>query len=326
MMDAEFPAVVVFHLMVVIVCNYLVLNMSISVVCSIASTAWEVEEAVKDGASGAAAAGGGGKGPAALGLSPHASGEVGVAVAVGPSTPSTRLMPLEVDTPQPPRGRRCCSCGAGCAPDQLSSWASGCPDRSHQRCLQCCPCWGALERWCAALAAHPAFDITFLAIVVVNSAMLGWQSPSVVSAGGTTRTALLALDIVFVCAFAVEMIVKAIALGRSFYSSALNVVDLIVVLLGIASLPLSIMTLLNSDSSNLSDGQRDTFRLLRTLNVFRVVRVLRVAMKVPSMRHLLNTAFKSTRPVINIIGLSVLLTAAYALLGREVFGGQLVGT
>ena len=126
------------------------------------------------------------------------------------------------------------------------------------------------------------------------------------------------MEIYFVGIFAVECILKLGAYGfiwnsEAYFRSGLNLMDFIIVLVGLISIVAS-----HSSSSRHGASEHLDAKALRA---FRVLRPLRVLSGVGSLQIVLNSIVRAMVPLLHVAVLVLLLIMTYAITGLELFAG-----
>ena len=92
--------------------------------------------------------------------------------------------------------------------------------------------WRAKLRW---LVTHKHFDTAMILIIVVSSCFLAVDSPARVAPDSKLKKTLNILDVVFVIIFIVEAMMKITALGYKYFHNSWNLLDFLIVVLGFIS-------------------------------------------------------------------------------------------
>ena len=135
-----------------------------------------------------------------------------------------------------------------------------------------------------------------IAVIVVNAIVIGLETaPSVMSRVGGL---LSFLDLAALCIFVVEIAVKLIVYRWSFFRSAWNLFDFVIV--GIALVPAS-------------EG-------MSVLRALRILRALRLLSMVPKMRTVIEALLKAIPGLGSVIGLLLLVFYIFAVMATKLFG------
>lgn len=120
---------------------------------------------------------------------------------------------------------------------------------------------------------------------------------------------LLYVNYVFTGIFVIEMILKLIAFGSTYFSSSWNIFDFIVVLGSIFDIAMS-----NLNASQLT-FLRVGPQLIRVLRVMRVSRLLRLINKHPGLQALIKTIMFSLPSLLSVFALLMLIFFIFSVLG-----------
>eukprot|EP01062_Namystynia_karyoxenos_P034062 TRINITY_DN249_c1_g1_i1.p1 TRINITY_DN249_c1_g1~~TRINITY_DN249_c1_g1_i1.p1 ORF type:complete len:1844 (+),score=646.81 TRINITY_DN249_c1_g1_i1:119-5533(+) len=169
-----------------------------------------------------------------------------------------------------------------------------------------------LRRMCSRIVISPAFNNLVLILILSNSVLMAvtfWR-PEVAALHGS---AACPIEAAFTSLFAVEMLIKVIALGvvghsRAYLTSTWNVVDGIIVVGSLAQLGLG------------CDASGGSISILRSL---RVLRPLRSMARVRGMRIILRSLFAALPALTDNTILIAFLILIFAVLGVQLFRGDL---
>ena len=119
-----------------------------------------------------------------------------------------------------------------------------------------------------------------------------------------------------------ECIFKICAYGfftrvDGYFRSVLNVVDFVIVVLGLIAIVLPLLTSAKTNGAALD---------VKALRAFRVLRPLRVLSGVGSLQVVLNAIGRALVPLLHIALLVLLMLMTYAIIGVELFMGVLQRT
>eukprot|EP01062_Namystynia_karyoxenos_P067252 TRINITY_DN6115_c1_g1_i1.p1 TRINITY_DN6115_c1_g1~~TRINITY_DN6115_c1_g1_i1.p1 ORF type:complete len:2160 (+),score=713.69 TRINITY_DN6115_c1_g1_i1:175-6654(+) len=171
--------------------------------------------------------------------------------------------------------------------------------------------------WCRrklhAFATHPHFDNFITLCIVANIFVMSMEHHGASEAFNLT---LENMNLFFVVVFALEALVKIIALGRhGYFGNPWNRFDLLIVILSCAPLLIELGLYLNG---NVSDrGQNNMASQFRML---RLSRLLRMVKQAAGVRSLLRTLFLSLPSFSNIAALILLIYFIFAVMGLNLFG------
>ncbi|MGB3278301.1 MAG: ion transporter [Pseudorhodobacter sp.] len=146
------------------------------------------------------------------------------------------------------------------------------------------------------LVERPIVRNWIMALVIINAALLGLStSPWVMDRAGGL---LLFLDRVILLIFVLEILVKLVAYGRSFFRDGWNVFDFLVVSLGL-----------------LPQGNG-----LSALRALRVIRALRILSPVPQMRDVVQALFDALPGMGAVIIMLSIVFYVFAVMATIMFG------
>ena len=152
----------------------------------------------------------------------------------------------------------------------------------------------ALVRWLES----PVVRNTIITVIVFNAVILGLEtSTSVMARFGPL---ILALDMICLSIFSVEILAKLVAYGRGFFRSGWNLFDLVIV--GIALVPAG---------QNLS--------VLRALRILRVLRVISVA---PRLRRVVEGFVTALPGMGSVFLLMAIIFYIGAVMATKLFGAS----
>jgi len=157
------------------------------------------------------------------------------------------------------------------------------------------------------------FNNIVLISVLLNTVILASQG--LVSDGSTLSSVFSDLNFTFTIIFTIEMVFKIIALGLSGYArDKINLFDCFIVVLSLVE-----MIFLDGGGNKAVSAFR-TVRLFRTFRVLRVTKLLR---SLSYMKVIMGVITRSINKFILIFVLLLLFIFIYALLGMQIFGGNL---
>ena len=148
----------------------------------------------------------------------------------------------------------------------------------------------------AAFLERPAVQRLVIAVILANAVTLGLEtSATAMAAAGPL---LLTLDKAALAFFTVEIALKLVAYGRRFFTSGWNVFDLVVIAIGLVP-------------------TAEGFSVIRAL---RILRVLRLASAVPSMRRVADGLLAASPGMGAIVMLLALVYYVSAVVATKLFG------
>ncbi|XP_072560812.1 voltage-dependent T-type calcium channel subunit alpha-1H isoform X3 [Paramormyrops kingsleyae] len=165
--------------------------------------------------------------------------------------------------------------------------------------------------WCLRLVCNPWFERVSMLVILLNCATLGLYQPCEdIRCESEWCSILQAFDDFIFAFFAVEMVVKMLALGifgpKCYLSDTWNRLDFFIVMAGMMEYSL--------------DGHNSSLSAIRTV---RVLRPLRAINRVPSMRILV-TLLLDTLPMLgNVLLLCFFVFFIFGIVGVQLWAGLL---
>ncbi|KAJ8257517.1 hypothetical protein GJAV_G00186440 [Gymnothorax javanicus] len=138
------------------------------------------------------------------------------------------------------------------------------------------------------------------------------------------------VEYAFLIIFTIETFLKIIAYGLVMHQNAYvrngwNMLDFIIVIVGLFSVFLEVLTKERDAGSHQSGGKPGGFDV-KALRAFRVLRPLRLVSGVPSLQVVLNSIIKAMVPLLHIALLVLFVIIIYAIIGLELFIGKMHAT
>lgn len=172
-----------------------------------------------------------------------------------------------------------------------------------------------VRRACVRLLSGGHFDRAVLVLICASSISLAYDTPSQTA---LTTDVLRVLNWIFTLAFAVEMLVKVVALGfvwpagSAYLRSAWNVLDFAIVSISVVLLALE------------ESGGDVSTRLswLKALRVVRALRPLRMANRVAGMKKVVTSLFMAVPQCANVSLLMGMFVLVFAIVGVQLFKGK----
>ncbi|KAM9785292.1 voltage-dependent T-type calcium channel subunit alpha-1H isoform 1-T2 [Syngnathus typhle] len=167
------------------------------------------------------------------------------------------------------------------------------------------------RNWCLRVVCNPWFEHVSMLVILLNCVTLGMYQPCEdLTCLSEWCRILKALDDCIFAFFAVEMIIKMVALGifgnNCYLGDKWNQLDFVIVMAGVLEYSL--------------DGHNATFSAIRTV---RVLRPLRAINRVPSMRILV-TLLLDTLPMLgNVLLLCFFVFFIFGIVGVQLWAGLL---
>ncbi|VDN55695.1 unnamed protein product [Dracunculus medinensis] len=186
-----------------------------------------------------------------------------------------------------------------------------------ERSLLCLTLSNPLRKACISIVEWRPFEWLILFMICANCIALAVYQPYPAQDSDTKNTILEQIEYLFIIVFTIECILKVIALGFLFHPGAYlrnawNILDFIIVVIGLVSTALSRMNIQGFD--------------VKALRAFRVLRPLRLVSGVPSLQVVLNAILRAMIPLLHIALLVMFVIIIYAIIGLELFCGKLHST
>ncbi|XP_030756415.1 muscle calcium channel subunit alpha-1 isoform X1 [Sitophilus oryzae] len=187
------------------------------------------------------------------------------------------------------------------------------PDRP-KRALFCLNLKNPIRKLCIDVVEWKPFEWLILMTIFANCVALAVYTPFPNGDSNTTNAYLEKIEYIFLVIFTAECIMKIIAYGFFMHPGAYlrngwNLLDFTIVVIGMISTALSFLT-------------RDSFDV-KALRAFRVLRPLRLVSGVPSLQVVLNSILRAMVPLLHIALLVLFVIIIYAIIGLELFSGQM---
>ena len=169
-----------------------------------------------------------------------------------------------------------------------------------------------LVRRLRRLVAHKYFENFMVAMIILSSLMLALDSPEKVHPDSEFKRVLNALDVAFVVVFIVEATLKIAALGAGYFRDSWNVFDFIIVVIGFVSSIIELAAL---------SGRGST--VARALRAFRALRPMRVAARNEGMKVVISALFRAIPSIANVALVCALFYLIFGILGLNLFMGKM---
>lgn len=168
----------------------------------------------------------------------------------------------------------------------------------------------SVRRACYKLIAHPLFDNIILMCIMASSIIMATENPGLED-NQTFQDVVKVMDIIFTTIFAAEMVLKVTALGfygepGAYVTSGWNVLDALIVMVSVLSLALSKLDL----------------EWVRAVRVLRVLRPLRMISRIPELRVVVNALLASFPGLGNVLLVMALNWVIFGILGMSLFMGK----
>ncbi|KAI6214212.1 hypothetical protein M3Y94_00241300 [Aphelenchoides besseyi] len=186
-----------------------------------------------------------------------------------------------------------------------------------ERSLLCLHQTNPLRKFAINVTERRPFEWIILFMICANCIALAIYQPYPAQDSDQKNTILEQIEYVFIVVFTIECVLKIIAMGFLFHSGAYlrnawNILDFIIVVIGLISTILSRMHIQGFD--------------VKALRAFRVLRPLRLVSGVPSLQVVLNAILRAMLPLLHISLLVMFVIIIYAIIGLELFCGKLHST
>eukprot|EP00045_Choanoeca_perplexa_P001967 m.22459 g.22459 ORF g.22459 m.22459 type:complete len:1360 (+) comp11254_c0_seq3:204-4283(+) len=155
-----------------------------------------------------------------------------------------------------------------------------------------------------AIIQHPAFDNTILLLIIWSSIMLAFEDATLYRRPNMQRV-LNGLNVFFLAVFLLEAGLKMAALGlKGYFKIGWNILDFTVVLVSVI------------DIASVGSGLT-AFRSLRTL---RALRPLRAVSRWKGMKVVVDALFQSIPSIANVLLVCTLFWIIFSIIGVQFFG------
>ncbi|XP_074173206.1 voltage-dependent L-type calcium channel subunit alpha-1S isoform X2 [Rhinolophus sinicus] len=194
------------------------------------------------------------------------------------------------------------------------------------RALLCLTLQNPLRKACISIVEWKPFETIILLTIFANCVALAVYLPMPEDDNNSLNVGLEKLEYFFLIVFSVEAAMKIIAYGFLFHQDAYlrsgwNVLDFIIVFLGVFTVILEQVNVIQSHTAPMSS--KGAGLDVKALRAFRVLRPLRLVSGVPSLQVVLNSIFKAMLPLLHIGLLVLFMVTIYAIIGLELFKGKM---
>ncbi|KAM8812411.1 voltage-dependent L-type calcium channel subunit alpha-1S [Rhynchonycteris naso] len=194
------------------------------------------------------------------------------------------------------------------------------------RALLCLTLDNPVRKACISIVEWKPFETIILLTIFVNCVALAVYLPMPEDDNNALNIGLEKLEYFFLIVFSIEAAMKIIAYGFLFHQDAYlrsgwNVLDFIIVFLGVFTVILEQVNVIQSNTAPLSS--KGAGLDVKALRAFRVLRPLRLVSGVPSLQVVLNSIFKAMLPLFHIALLVLFMVIIYAIIGLELFKGKM---
>ncbi|XP_053462725.1 voltage-dependent L-type calcium channel subunit alpha-1S [Nycticebus coucang] len=194
------------------------------------------------------------------------------------------------------------------------------------RALFCLTLQNPLRKACISIVEWKPFETIILLTIFANCVALAVYLPMPEDDNNSLNIGLEKLEYFFLIVFSIEAAMKIIAYGFLFHQDAYlrsgwNVLDFTIVFLGVFTVILEQVNVIQSNTAPLSS--KGAGLDVKALRAFRVLRPLRLVSGVPSLQVVLNSIFKAMLPLFHIALLVLFMVIIYAIIGLELFKGKM---
>ncbi|KAE9001800.1 Sodium channel protein type 5 subunit alpha [Phytophthora rubi] len=170
-----------------------------------------------------------------------------------------------------------------------------------------------IRRLACYLSGHQHFDSTVFGLIVISSIALAADNP-LADPTSNLATFLKGLDKSLAIVFAIEMVIKIVAMGLllhkgSYLRNSWNIIDGVIVI--------SSLIMLVAESS----GQGKNLKSLRSLRGLRTFRPLRMISRRPGLKLVVNALFESIPEVINVLFVCMLFFLIFSIVAVNYLKG-----
>uniref|UniRef100_A0A673GDZ6 Voltage-dependent L-type calcium channel subunit alpha n=1 Tax=Sinocyclocheilus rhinocerous TaxID=307959 RepID=A0A673GDZ6_9TELE len=195
------------------------------------------------------------------------------------------------------------------------------------RALFCLKLNNPIRRAALHLVEWKPFDIFILLAIFANCVALGVSKPFPEDDSNSTNHDLEQVEYVFLIIFTIETFLKILAYGlvmhpSSYIRNGWNLLDFVIVIVGLFSVVLETATHKSGETTSHMPGKPGGLDV-KALRAFRVLRPLRLVSGVPSLQIVLNSIMKAMVPLLHISLLVLFVIIIYAIIGLELFIGQM---
>ncbi|XP_004578840.2 voltage-dependent L-type calcium channel subunit alpha-1S [Ochotona princeps] len=194
------------------------------------------------------------------------------------------------------------------------------------RALLCLTLQNPVRKACISIVEWKPFETIILLTIFANCVALAVYLPMPEDDNNSLNLGLEKLEYFFLTVFSIEAAMKIIAYGFLFHQDAYlrsgwNVLDFIIVFLGVFTAILEQVNVIQSNTAPMSS--KGAGLDVKALRAFRVLRPLRLLSGVPSLQVVLNSIFKAMLPLFHIALLVLFMVIIYAIIGLELFKGKM---
>lgn len=163
-----------------------------------------------------------------------------------------------------------------------------------------------LQAWTFDIVTHQTFEITIMSLIMLNMFCMLIEHEG---QSETFQYVLMYINLIFICIFTGECVLKVFALRHHYFKNPWNVFDFIVVII-------SILSNLMTEVFKALNFKPTTFRIVRLARISRVLRLIKGA---KGIRTLLFALMMSIPALCNILLLLILITFICSIFAMSKF-------
>lgn len=167
-----------------------------------------------------------------------------------------------------------------------------------------------VRKVCFLFIMHPAFEWFIFGCIISNTIVLTihwYLIPPIIV------TVVSILNYIFAAIFAIEAILKIIALQRAYFRDSWNKFDFVIVIA-------TLIGLILDQTTNVAVGGKATI-----VRAFRVMRLFRIIKRAKVLKIIVDTLIITLPSLMNVGGLLLLIIYIYSILGMQLFAGIKLG-
>lgn len=150
----------------------------------------------------------------------------------------------------------------------------------------------------AEIVENPKFTRFIIFLILLNAVTLGLEASHLIDSDTIYNTTIRLIDHVIIAVFCIELLLKLVAYRWSFWREGWNIFDFIIVAVSITPVT-------------------ESFSVIRTLRVFRLLRLISV---VPQMRRVVTALFHALPGMGSVVSVLLVIVYVAAVLTTQIFG------
>jgi len=158
--------------------------------------------------------------------------------------------------------------------------------------------------------------VTFALIIVAHCAVLSTYNPAL---SASELKYIVITDYVIAPIFLIEFFIRVAGKGSTVLRDAYMYADMLALILSFVSIPMLIPVLVADTAPRDSNVVWGGF----LITSFRSIRLLRALKVIPTVKHLLQTAFARGVALVNLVCIILIALAVFSLVCMQFFGGRL---